>query len=319
MVGLSASRPHSLTCGHWTAPPSCSLPMTAIKKILVVLLLAAAIGALTWQQRQVAGLRVENQAIREQVQPLGEQVNGLLRERERLRAELQQVKTDAKRGEGDKTELMRLRGEVGPLRQMAQELQDLRASAARAAQAPLNLVAAARVPPPPNLDVDQIITMRAQDLWQRLHQSPTNWIPELKFLKDEDWRKVALGQRWESEEEARKAFGQLRNAAKERFMDRLGSALQNYGKATSGQLPAKLSDVASYFDPPVDSALLDRYELTPQRNITTVRLSQNPDELIVKEKNALDPAAGETLQLINLRGNLRGTIGVTPPPTTARP
>ena len=296
--------------------------MTPMKKILIVVLLAAAIGAVTWQQRQVAGLRVENQVIREQIQPLGEQVNSLLRERERLRTELQQVKTEAKREEGDKAELMRLRGEVGPLRQMAQEFQGLKASAAsaaRAAQVSHNAAAASRIAPPANLEVDHIITLRAQDLWQRLNQSPTNWIPELKYLKDEDWRKVALGQRWESEEEARKAFGQLRNAAKERFMDRLGSALQSYGKATSGQLPTKLTDVAGYFDPPVDSTLLDRYELTAQRNITTVRLSQNPDELIVKEKNALDPASGETLQLINLRGNLRGTIGVTPPATAPRP
>ena len=293
--------------------------MRPMKKLLVIVLLAAAIGVVTYQQRQVAELRVESQVIREQIQPLGEQVHSLLRERDRLRTELHQAKTDGRREEGDKAELMRLRGEVGPLRQLAQELQGLRASSARAAQVTHNAGAASRVAPPVNLDVDHIVTMRAQDLWQRLNQSPTNWIPELKFLKDEDWRKVALGQRWESEEEARQAFGQLRNAAKERFMDRLGSALQNYGKATSGQLPTKLTDVASYFDPPVDSALLDRYELTAQRNITTVRLSQNPDELIVKEKNALDPAAGETLQLINLKGNLRGTIGVTPPATTPRP
>lgn len=293
--------------------------MNPMKKLLLILLLVAAIGAATWQQRQVAGLRVENHVIREQLKPLDEQVTSLLRQREQLRVELQQAKTDTKREEGDRTELIRLRGEVGPLRHMAQELQAMKASSARAAQMTRDATATTRIAPPASLEVDQIITLRAQDLWQRLNQSPTNWIPELKFLKDEDWRKVALGQRWESEEEARKAFGQLRNAAKERFMDRMANALQNFGKATNGQLPTKLTDIATYFEPPVDSALLDRYELTAQRNVTTVRLSQNPDELIVKEKNALDPAAGEILQLINLKGNLRGTIGVTPPTTAPRP
>ncbi len=293
--------------------------MNPMKKLLLILLLVAAIGAATWQQRQVAGLRVENHVIREQLKPLDEQVTSLLRQREQLRVELQQAKTDTKREEGDRTELIRLRGEVGPLRHMAQELQAMKASSARAAQMTRDATATTRIAPPASLEVDQIITLRAQDLWQRLNQSPTNWIPELKFLKDEDWRKVALGQRWESEEEARKAFGQLRNAAKERFMDRMANALQNFGKATNGQLPTKLTDIATYFEPPVDSALLDRYELTAQRNVTTVRLSQNPDELIVKEKNALDPAAGEILQLINLKGNLRGTIGVTPPTTGPRP
>ncbi len=293
--------------------------MNPMKKLLLILLLVAAIGAATWQQRQVAGLRMENHVIREQLKPLDEQVTSLLRQREQLRVELQQAKTDTKREEGDRTELIRLRCEVGPLRQMAQELQAMKASSARAAQMTRDATATTRIAPPASLEVDQIITLRAQDLWQRLNQSPTNWIPELKFLKDEDWRKVALGQRWESEEEARKAFGQLRNAAKERFMDRMANALQNFGKATNGQLPTKLTDIATYFEPPVDSALLDRYELTAQRNVTTVRLSQNPDELIVKEKNALDPAAGEILQLINLKGNLRGTIGVTPPTTAPRP
>ncbi len=290
--------------------------MTLVQKILGVGLFALAIGAVCHQQRQVAALRGENHALREQVKPLAEQVQTLQEERQRLRTDLQHTKEEIKRTAGDQSELMRLRGEVAPLRQAAQELQAIKAATARTVPT-TRAVGSSQPVRPTSLDVEQVVTLRAQELWQKLNQSPTNLIPELQFLKDEDWRKVALGQRWETDDDTRKAFGQLRNAAKERFIEQLGGALQKFGQATAGQTPARLTDVASYFNPPVDPGLLDRYELVPQRDIPNLRLSQNPDELIVKEKRALDPAAGETLQLINLKGNARGTIGdtrITTPP-----
>lgn len=292
--------------------------MTIAQKILGTGVVALAIGAACYQRRQVTELRVENHTLREQSKPLAEQVQTLQQERQRLRTELQQTQEEIKRTAGDQSELMRLRGEVTPLRQAAQELQAIKSATARTAPATrAAILPAAGVPT--NLDVDRMVTLRAQDLWQKLNQAPTNWIPELQFLKDEDWRKVALGQRWESDDETRKAFGQLRNAAKERFIEQLGNALQKYGQATAGQTPSKLAEVANYFTPPVDLSLLDRYELIPQRDIPSVRLSQNPDELIVREKRALDPAAGETLQLINLKGNARGTIGDTRTVATPKP
>ena len=292
--------------------------MTTVQKILGTGVIALAIGAACYQHLQVAELRVENHLLREQDKPLAEQMQTLQQERERLRADLQQAKEEIKQGAGGQGELMRLRGEVAPLRQAAQELQALKAAAARAVPATRGGVLSPAVGPT-NLDVDRMVTLRAQELWQKLNQAPTNWIPELQFLKDEDWRKVALGQRWETEDETRKAFGQLRNAAKERFIEQLGNALQKFGQATAGQTPAKLADVANYFSPPVELNLLDRYELIPQRDIPSVRLSQNPDELIVREKRALDPAAGETQQLINLKGNARGTIGDTRAVATPKP
>ena len=293
--------------------------MTTAQKIFGTGVLALALGAVWQQHRQVAELRVENHRIREQHQPLTEQVETLRQERERLRTDLQQAKEELKRGAGEQGELMRLRGEVAPLRQAARELQALQAATAARAVPANRGGGLSPVVGPTNLDVDRVVALRAQELWQKLNQAPTNWIPELQFLKDEDWRKVALGHRWETEDEMRKAFGQLRNAAKERFIDQLGNALQKYGQATAGQPPAKLADVLSYFSPPVEASLLDRYELIPQRDIPSVRLSQNPDELIVREKRALDPAAGETLQLINLKGNARGTIGDTRPVAPPKP
>lgn len=292
--------------------------MTGAQKIIGTGVVVLTLGAICYQHRQVTELRVENHTLREQTKPLAQQVQTLQQERQRLHTELHQAKEEIKRTAGDQSELMRLRGEVTPLRQAAQELQAIKAATPR----PAPSTRTAALPPagvPSNLDVDHMITLRSQDLWQKLNQAPTNWIPELQFLKDEDWRKVALGQRWETDEETRKAFGQLRNAAKERFIEQLGTALQKYGQATAGQTPAKLADVASYFSPPVELNVLERYELIPQRDIPNVRLSQNPDELIVREKRALDPAAGETVQLINLKGTARGAIGDTRTLATPKP
>jgi hypothetical protein len=73
----------------------------------------------------------------------------------------------------------------------------------------------------------------------------------------------------------------LREAAKARFLDKLGPALQAYAKANNGQPPTRLADATPYFDAPLEPTILDRYQMVRQRDIPNLRLSDKPDELIV--------------------------------------
>lgn len=197
-------------------------------------------------------------------------------------------------------ELQRLRSEVGPLRLAAQELKRLKAVQATGSTAG---------GPSDQLDIDKVAMARAQQLWQKLKEQPGSWIPELQLLQDEDWQHIAKNQRWGTDEETRETYARLREAAKKRFQDKLGPALQSYSQANNGQPPSRLTDLTPYFDKQLEPSILDRYEVVRQRDVPHLRLSDNPDELVVREKQPLDPGAGEVSFAMTADGNTRFSMG----------
>jgi hypothetical protein len=90
-------------------------------KILIVLVALLAMGALLLMQNQAQSkLRQENEALKQQVQ----QVEQLTAENEQLSNQVAQAKSSVSKDQMD--ELLRLRGEVGTLRQQAGQAQRLR-------------------------------------------------------------------------------------------------------------------------------------------------------------------------------------------------
>src|SRR5215469_3567764 len=90
-------------------------------KILIILVSLLAMGALLLMQDQAQSkLRQENEALKQQVQ----RVDQLTAENERLSNEVAQAKTSVSKGQMD--ELLKLRGEVGTLRQQAEQGERLR-------------------------------------------------------------------------------------------------------------------------------------------------------------------------------------------------
>jgi hypothetical protein len=79
-----------------------------------------------------------------------------------------------------------------------------------------------------------------------------------------------------------------------------------------------LGDVAPYFDAPLEMTILDRYELRRQADIPHFRISENPDELVVKEKQVLDPSAGESAYAMNAAGTTRASVSTKGSTATAR-
>ena len=55
----------------------------------------------------------------------------------------------------------------------------------------------------------------------------------------------------------------LRGAVEGRLIVQLQSALKRFCAAAPGQFPAAGGDLAAYFDPPVDPALLARWKVVP--------------------------------------------------------
>ncbi len=100
-----------------TATTLQTIAMTTLQKILVTTALAAAIGAALYENRQVAGLREQNQRLQQQLAPLAGQVEQLQRERDRATNRVASVAQELAAVKQQPTEVFKLRGQVGVLRQ----------------------------------------------------------------------------------------------------------------------------------------------------------------------------------------------------------
>ena len=110
-----------------TATVTKAIAMTTLQKTLVTATLAVLAGAGIYEARQASHLREQNQTLRQHQAPLVEQVQQLQHERDNAMNQLaelamanSQLKTDS-----DRSELLKLRGEVGVLRRRNRELEEV--------------------------------------------------------------------------------------------------------------------------------------------------------------------------------------------------
>ena len=108
-----------------------------------------------------------------------------------------------------------------------------------------------------------------------LAQRPEWDIPELKLLTDQDWFDVAATNRIESEEQFRRTTSRLRDWAVGRASQKIMTALNAYLRAHDGELPANALALAPDFDPPMDPAILARYEMLQSGKLSDVPRNQS--------------------------------------------
>ena len=194
--------------------------------------------------------------------------------------QLQQERDDAADGPAaaaafEKTnnaELLKLRAEVAALREAARE------------QSAIDPVA-------------RDWTARIATLKQKLNQMPEKRIPEMAFLTDKDWATVTRDANVDTDDSVREALSNLRNAAKNDFLNALRDALKKYAAAVNGGelpkkmaqlaqainanpnlMPADLSQLKPYFDQPVDDSVWQRYQYNPP-----AKFHDNLSDIIVTE------------------------------------
>ena len=215
-----------------------TIAMTTLQKTIITATLASAVGTGIFEAHQAAQLREQNQMLQQQQAPLAQQIRQLQQEQNdaknqlaALLAENEQLKLGQNR-----IELLRLRGEVTQLRNEANDPADVSAK---------DLVA------------------RVNKLKQRLEQTPNAKIPELQLLNEQDWLTACRGWNLDSESGFRQAFSALRCIAEQTFASMAGRALAKYSQANDKQFPTDLSQLQSYFDSPVDAAILERWKILP--------------------------------------------------------
>lgn len=161
----------------------------------------------------------------------------------------------------------------------------------------------ASLPPPATSAADATVTPERQDMmaaWmvrlRRLHQlfdeRADQRIPEMRLLTDADWLRVAKRSNLDTTEGAREALAAIRTAAAEKFVQQLSAAVRRFAAEQKDAMPATVSDLVPFFDPPADADMLVRYQVIPS----------NP-------RNSRQPRWGlETIQPIDSDFDMKYTV-----------
>jgi RNA polymerase sigma factor (sigma-70 family) len=245
------------------------LTLTAIMatKSKIALATAAVIALATplvVQQQANVKLREEAQALRAQ----NEQLVFTAAENTRLSNLLRGAQSQPTAQTDPSGELLKLRAEVARLRDDSRELARLKSEAAANSDHDPSIQATL-----------QTLAARATALKRHLEARPQTKIPELQFVTDKQWIDAVAKGNLDTEEGIREALSRLRSSAKATFGGMMQKALKQYTSANGGTLPNDISDLQPYFNPPVDPAMLKRYELVQSGSLEESR----PDKPLISE------------------------------------
>ena len=124
-TGLSAAITAAAVAGTTVATAATAITMTTLQKTLIAAALAAALGAGIYEARQVSTLQTEKTNLQEQQAEMAGQIHSLERELGDATNLLTFLLKENAPAKNQSTELLKLRGEVGMLRQQTSELQKL--------------------------------------------------------------------------------------------------------------------------------------------------------------------------------------------------
>ena len=248
--------------------------------IVTAVVVAGVATPLAIQERDRQALRAENATLRRQIDELAL----LAAENERLANRLAAPTASAPVAQTEpSSELLKLRSEVGRLREENRELARLKTAPAEIAKDRLFEAAL------------ETVAARTTQLQEGIKQMPQQSIPELQFLSQEDWVRTAGNvNRLETEKDFRKAFSDLRVRAKAAFGGQLQNALGQFAQNNNGMLPADLSQLQPYFDQPIDPAVLERYQLLQSGKLSDV--AGKPPMLVGEKAPPVDAEYDAQLQ-----------------------
>jgi RNA polymerase sigma factor (sigma-70 family) len=232
------------TVATTTATITKAIAMTALQKTLITAAIAATVGAGIYEAHQASTLRDQVQTLQQQQTLLTGQIQHLQRERDDASNRLSAATDENAALKSDSAELSNLRNEVSQLK--AGESDPVHSAAKAWAD-------------------------RVAQLKQRLEQTPSAKIPELKYLTDEDWLHAAKAP-LDTDKDYRRAFASLRRAGEGQFVTLLQKALSDYTKENDGQFPSDLSQLKSYFETAPDDATLQRYAIVTAASIPNMHV-----------------------------------------------
>ena len=113
---------------------------------------------------------------------------------------------------------------------------------------------------------------KEEKIRQMFAEHPDQAIPEMKFLREEEWLDAARDSEVDTTDDMRVALVNVRTSATEDFGSKLASALALYEAKNNQQLPGSVMDLKDYFHP----AMADLDSILPRYRMLTGEERANP-------------------------------------------
>ena len=250
-----------------------TIAMTTLQKTLIAATLVAAVGTGIYEAHHAATLQAQVQSLQQQQAPLTDQNQQLTRERDDAAHQLATLREDNERLNRNTVEMLKLRGELGRLRNASRELALKEAAATTGATNAEDVIESAA----------KALSGKAHLLKQLFEQMPDRNIPELRYINDQSWLKAAYSADLETDAGISAAMSDRRHAAKQLFATLLIEGLNSYTKANAGQLPTDISQLKPYVLD-VDDVALQRYQMIKAGNVSDLQSG----DMLITEKAAVD-------------------------------
>jgi RNA polymerase sigma factor (sigma-70 family) len=234
-----------------------AIAMTTLQKAVITTTVAALIGVGVYEARQTSQLRDQIESLQLEHVSLTGQIVQLKHERDDAVIRPRSSENSNKSNQ-DNAELLRLRAEVTDLREQLKNTPSARLALFK----------------------------------QKFAAMPDKKIPELQFLTDKDWVKVASGADLDTDDGVRVAMRDLRDKATDKFMNLMRTALKSYIASHGGMLPPSLLDLTSYFQVPVTDEMLQHYQL-----VQTGTLNNDWSQTLVNKTLKVDPEYDSNQQM----------------------
>lgn len=219
--------------------------------LISAIVVASVVAPLVVQHQAQAGLHDQEEALRRQADQLAK----LQRENTGLSNLLTRTESSPTVPNEQFTEVLRLRGEVGRLQAAVQELRGRKTNETLSQE---EVLASMR----------QMYLDRVNRLKQLFAANPAEAVPELQYLTDLDWLALVEYDHHRLDPDNSRAMSSARTKARIHFAkSMLINALHQYGNNNNGQFPTALSQLASYFNPPVDESILQDWTILPTTSL----------------------------------------------------
>jgi RNA polymerase sigma factor (sigma-70 family) len=208
------------------------IAMTTLQKSIIGAALAVVAGTGIYEAHQAAQSRIQTKS-------LTQQVTQLKADNESLSNRLTEIGDSKTMTDDQFNELLKLRGQMTQLRNEAEVEND------------------------PAFQKARLWIAKENKLRQQFADHPDQWIPEMKYLSDEEWLDQARKADLDTATGMRCALSNVRAAAAFDFGNKISEALHAYMNAHNQQPPDSTSQLSAYFHPPVDNvdAILSRYDM----------------------------------------------------------
>ena len=252
---------------------------TGIASAIVV---ASVVTPLVVHHQAQAGLRDQAETLRDRT----DRLTRLQEENARLSDLFAQANKSPALSNEQFSELLRLRGEVGRLRLDVRDLEQAKTNAPMSRNEMLASMA-------------NYYSERAGQLKQLLETNPSERIPELQFLTDDEWLRLAGKEMPDTEDGHRRAMSMARFWAEQNFVNGLlDPALQRYAQDHAGQFPGTVSQLKPYFKSPVDDVVLQRWEVVPKDRLVSqlqALEAQLDEDWYITQKTPVDEALDQRI------------------------